>query len=88
MQELYVLHDITAECYTTPFHASNDAVATRILSNMVNTPGSSISDNPEDFRLYHIASFDEFTGKLHVFPSAEFIIRASDLRLKISFSEG
>lgn len=81
MQKIYAIHDITAEIYTTPFYAVNDATAARIFANARSTPGTSIFDNPEDFRLYRIGSYDEQTGNIIPEPF-ELICRASDYSAK------
>lgn len=74
----YAVHDITAETFTFPFFAHNEKIAIRILHNMVKTPGTSLHDNPEDFRLYKIGFYDDQNGR---FTSCdpEYIVRASDL---------
>ena len=73
------MHDITAEVYTQPFHAVSDAVAKRILANCVNSPGSSIYENPEDFRLYRIDYYDDIQGVV-VQQEHQFIVRASEVK--------
>lgn len=84
MQRIYAIHDITAEVYTTPFYAINNATALRILCKAVRTPGTSIFDNPEDFRLYSIGSYNEQTGEIIPHVVFELIGRASDYVIKPS----
>lgn len=88
MLNIYAIHDITAECFTQPFYAVNNATASRILSNVVSTPGSSIYDNPEDFRLYRIGQFDEQNGQILPLQDFELISRASDYVIPKTSSEG
>lgn len=78
MQRIYAIHDITAEIYTTPFYAINNAAASRIFSNAVRTPGTSIYDNPEDFRLYCIGVYNEVTGDILPHEVFELVNRATD----------
>lgn len=84
MQKIYAIHDITAEVFTSPFYAINDATASRIFANAVRAPGSSIYDNPEDFRLYCIGVYNEQTGDILPHEKHEFISRASDYALPLS----
>lgn len=83
MQRIYAIHDITAEIYTAPFYAVNNATASRIFANAVRTPGTSIYDNPEDFRLYCIGVYDEQSADLIPHQSLEFIARASDFTVNL-----
>lgn len=87
MQRIYAIHDITAEIYTTPFYALNNATAARTFSNAVRTPGTSIYDNPEDFRLYCIGAYNEQNGEIIPNQSHEFINRATDFVIQTSTEE-
>lgn len=78
LTSIYVLHDITAESHTYPFFAHNDQIATRSVSNMVNQPGSTVYDNPEDFRLYRIGTYNDENALIEN-TERTFIVRASDL---------
>lgn len=82
----YVLHDITSETHTYPFFASNNQVAKRITQNMVKQPGSIIYDNPEDFRLYCIGTYDDATA-LFEHCEKQFICRANELIIPQSLEE-
>lgn len=75
---IFVLHDITAEVYTSPFFTSGQSVAKRTLKNMVETPGSTIYTNPEDFRLYEIGIYDDSTGTIDLYEEKLYVCRASD----------
>nr|QJB20931.1 MAG: nonstructural protein [Microvirus sp.] len=76
--EIYAIHDIASESYSQPFYAYNDAIATRTVGNAVKQPGTSFHDNPEDFRLYHIGSYDDNLGLIQP-TNQRFVIRLSDL---------
>lgn len=75
---IYALHDITAECYSLPMFIHNDNLAKRAVLSMANTPGTTISENPEDFRLYRIGEFDDSDASFSPC-KPEYICRASDL---------
>jgi len=76
--ELYVIHDITAEVYSQPFHAGNAQVAKRTIAKMVGTPGSTIHDNPEDYRLYKLGEYDDESAAITTLDKPLYICRASD----------
>ena len=78
---MYVIHDITSELYTQPFFGVNDAVAIRSASNLVQNPGTTFYDNPEDFRLYHIGSYNDETLEI-IQAGPKLLHRLSDLMIK------
>ena len=81
LHQIFTIHDITAEVHTQPFYGINDAVAVRSCVNLVQNPGTTFYDNPEDFRLYHIGSFDD-ESCVFVQTEKRFIVRLSDLLVR------
>lgn len=81
IHQIFVIHDITSETHTQPFYAVNDQVAIRSASNLVQNPGTTFYDNPEDFRLYHIGTFDDETAIINQTPKRQ-VCRLSDLMVK------
>lgn len=81
IHQIFTIHDITAEVHTQPFFGINDAVAVRSCANLVQNPGTTFYDNPEDFRLYHIGSFNDENCQ---FTQTEkrLIVRLSDLMIR------
>jgi hypothetical protein len=62
---LYSIYDTKAKYYSKPFQAQNDQVATRMIANTFSDPNASQSEyvkNPEDFKLFRLAEFDDSTG--------------------------
>lgn len=68
--ELFSVYDRKASIYMAPFVARSTIDATRQIvasfkdPQMANTP---VGQNPEDFDLFHVGSFDDESGALGVF---------------------
>lgn len=61
---LYALRDSKVEVHTPPFHARNDAAATRQFGVLVSDRSTQFGTHPEDFVLYRIAAVDEVSGEV------------------------
>lgn len=72
MQNIYALHDVKAQTFSTPFTLLNDAIAERMFINMVRSDETDVGKNPEDFKLFKIAEYDEHTGE--VIPTMELLL--------------
>ena len=81
IHQIFTIHDITAEIYTQPFFGINDAVAVRSCANLVQNPGTTFYDNPEDLRLYHIGSFNDENCQF-IQTEKRLIVRLSDLMIR------
>ena len=81
IHQIFTIHDITSELYTQPFFGINDAVATRSCANLVQNPGTTFYDNPEDFRLYHIGTFNDENLEI-VQSTPRLVVRLSDLMIR------
>ena len=86
LHKIYAIHDITAELYTQPFYAVNDQTAIRSASNLVHNPGTTFYDNPEDFRLYLLGTYNDETAEIYQ-TAPVFVIRLSDLMVKNHIEE-
>lgn len=58
------VYDLKSESYLQPIFVPNKATAERAFSNSVNGRESDISQNPEDFIMYHIGEYDDESGLL------------------------
>lgn len=65
--EIFVVHDTKADMYLSPNAQQSVADARRSWSTVANEGDSPIRKFPHDFRLLHIASFDNTSGKLTAF---------------------
>lgn len=60
--KVYTCYDSKTEIYMTPFMARNMGEALRSFQDAVNDPKTTISQHPEDYTLFEIASYDDSTG--------------------------
>lgn len=81
----YTLHDTKALTYSPPFFVNNDALAIRMLTDLVNDPNTSPGRHPADFRMYCVGSYDDQNGKLlsldipnHVMDAVSLVQRQAD----------
>nr|QJB19137.1 MAG: nonstructural protein [Microvirus sp.] len=58
----YTLYDIKALTYNAPFFTMNDALAKRMLSELVTDPNTIVGRHPSDYKLYKIGMYDDATG--------------------------
>lgn len=62
--ELYSIKDLKTQKFFPPFFASNRDEACRLMREQVNYKSSLISSFPEDYELYFLGSFEDFTGEI------------------------
>lgn len=60
----FSLLDTKAGAFGVPFFVAHEAIARRMVSDLVNDPQSSVHRYPEDFSLYRVGSFDVSAGTL------------------------
>ena len=64
--QLYTIFDKKLEAYHQPYCLENDNIALRQFQNMVKKE-SAIHDNPEDYSIWHTATFETTTGVTETF---------------------
>lgn len=68
------IRDLKAETWHLPHAVHNRAVALRDFERLVNDPSHTLlSDSPSDFDLYEVGTYDERTGLIVGYSSAEFV---------------
>jgi hypothetical protein len=81
--QLYTIFDKQLEAYHQPFCLENDNIALRQFQNMAKSE-STIATNPEDYSLWHTASFETTTGETETFEikllakAHEFVIQSTE----------
>ncbi|QCQ84858.1 nonstructural protein [Blackfly microvirus SF02] len=75
----YTLHDVKALTYSPPFYQSNDALAIRMLDDLVNDMNTSVGRHPADYKLYCVGTYDDGTGALKPLEIPEHITDAINL---------
>lgn len=58
----YTLHDSKALTYSPPFFQHNDALAIRMLTDLVADTNTAPGRHPGDFRMYCVGFYDDLTG--------------------------
>jgi hypothetical protein len=64
--QLYTIYDKKLEAYHQPYCLENNNLALRQFQNMA-TKESAIADNPEDYTLWHTATFETTSGETETF---------------------
>lgn len=60
---VFAVYDSKAGYFKTPFIMQTKGEAVRSWSDVANDKSTEIGKHPEDFTLFHIAGFDEESGK-------------------------
>jgi hypothetical protein len=55
---IYTVYDVVAAEFGVPFFMKNDELAQRAFQNMAENPQTSIYENPADYVLYRIGTYD------------------------------
>lgn len=72
----YTLHDVKAVSYSPPFFCANDAIARRMLLDLVSDTNTMPGRHPSDFKLYKIGTFDEGNAALMPLNIPEHVVDA------------
>jgi hypothetical protein len=64
LKGLYSIYDKTAQMYSEPKPAPTDGVFTRMVSDMISEGNNQISNHPEDFAIYSLATWNDQTGEM------------------------
>lgn len=62
---VYSMFDSAAQAFTQPFFLQNDGLAIRAFQDNVNSKEpNNVSEHPDQFTLFRIASYDDKTGTI------------------------
>lgn len=64
MLNCYSLFDVKALIYNAPFFQHNDAVAKRMVSDLVTDMNTSVGRHPADYILYCVGTYNDQNGQL------------------------
>lgn len=92
MMNIYSVYDNKSETYANPLFFVNDEVAVRAFYASCNMQDTMLSMFPEDFELKLIGQFDERSGKLLPFSTADnpewlTVAKATDFVEKYSYTK-
>lgn len=76
--QVFAILDDKAGSYSAPFFMATRGQALRAFADLANDPQSTINKHPEDYRLHHIGTFDDNSGKLENRPEAFYLAQAAD----------
>lgn len=62
-RKFYAIYDKLAARYTYLFESENNQTATRLFQGEANRKDGVINQNPEDFKLCTVGTFDDLTGE-------------------------
>jgi hypothetical protein len=79
MLQDFCIFDAKAEAYIEPFKCHAVGQAIRSFMDIIANPQSVIAKHPEDFVLFHLGSWDQFTGSYTSFTTPKPIATALSL---------
>lgn len=79
MKKLFTVYDEKVNSYGSPFVASSDGEASRMLSDAIDDPNSLIARHPEDFSLYCVGEYNELSGIVTAYDAPQFIVKCNTL---------
>lgn len=77
--QVFAVRDRALDAFMQPFFVQSPGVAVRSFSDEVNRPESPMCNHPDDYDLYHIAEYDESTGKIIPLEDVRMVSRAKDV---------
>jgi hypothetical protein len=63
-KNLYSIVDTKSQLYSPPFVAQNDAIAIRMVMDILRNPDNNLSRYPEDHQLCCVGFWDEINGDI------------------------
>lgn len=80
MHTVLSVFDGALEAYDRPFCAPTRGIGVRAFMDEVNRPGSPMASHASDYRLFHVAMFDDATGQFTNMPNGPVLVsQAVDL---------
>lgn len=59
---VYAVLDTVVGAFNQPFFARSEGEALRMIRSAVNSPGSGFHENPGDYQLVNLGTYDDSTG--------------------------
>lgn len=59
---VYSVFDDKAKVFSSPFLLKNDAMAQRVFSDCINSPGHPFHNHAADYSLFQLSTFDDVKG--------------------------
>lgn len=84
---LYSMEDKLAGIYYQPFQCSAHPVALRLFTELTNDPTSMVYNNPSDYYLVQVGTFDDSTGIISPYSAPAIIAHALTLKSEYKDNE-
>lgn len=84
IRNIYSVYDSIAQMYNTPMLCINDQDALRLANTIAQTEGTPIHDNPQDYTLFKLGSFDDSCALYELLETPERIISFHEILKKTS----
>lgn len=76
--KIFALNDSKLGEFGQPFFFQAPGQAVRFLQDLVRDTKTSVSQHPEDFRLYRLGDYDPASGKFTSLGAPEYLAKAED----------
>lgn len=76
--KIFTVHDAKAKAYLPPFYMPEVGMATRAITDCVNSNDHQFSKHPADYSLFQIGEFDDASGRIETC-SPEYICNGVDV---------
>lgn len=77
--KLFSVRDLKAATYGQLISLPNRAVAMRTFQEWTRNPDSFFAKYPNDFELFELGELDQVTGRITVYETPDYVVRAADL---------
>lgn len=77
--ELYTIYDSKAQIHNKPFHQMNRQVAIRTAKDLANDPKGEIRQNPGDYSLFFIGTYDDTNASIELAEPYEHVLNFPEL---------
>lgn len=76
---VYTIRDAKGEVFHPPFYKKTHGEAERDFQTLVRDGKSQVNQYPEDFDLYYLGTYDDYTGKLSSLDTPQHMMKAVQL---------
>lgn len=80
--KVFSIFDEKGVVFGQPFYMLHNGEALRAFADLVADPQTTVNKHPDDYKLYLLGEFDNFSGKFESLRTPEFIAHGSDYSKK------
>lgn len=78
--KVFAVYDSKLKAYMAPQYFQTGGVAERAFKKAVNTPDTGFFDNPEDYTMFELGTFDDEKGAFELYTAPIVVIKAIQLK--------